>query len=84
MKNLIKNYCQKLNIDWCFIKFIFVGCLNTLFGYGVFAICNFMGFHYTLSTLTATILGVLFNFVENEKIHLRALKAIKKHLNYKN
>jgi putative flippase GtrA len=45
-----------------FIKFLFVGALNTLFGYSVFALLYFLGFHYTLAALYSTILGILFNF----------------------
>ena len=45
-----------------FVKFLFVGMMNTLFGYGLFALFLYMGFHYTLSLLFATVLGVLFNF----------------------
>ncbi len=59
---MIKSLCQNFNISWIFIKFLFVGVLNTLFGYGVFALFNFAGFHYSISTLLATVLGVLFNF----------------------
>ena len=62
MIKIIKNLCNRLNISWRFTKFLFVGALNTLFGYGIFAIFNFLNFHYTLSTLIATILGILFNF----------------------
>lgn len=60
--NKIKSLCEKFNISWRFIKFLFVGVLNTLFGYGVFALFNFIGLHYTISTLLATVSGVLFNF----------------------
>lgn len=60
--NKIKSLCEKFNISWRFVKFLFVGGLNTLFGYGVFALFNFVGFHYIISTLLATVLGVLFNF----------------------
>ena len=45
-----------------FFKYLLVGGVNTLFGYSVFAICLFFGFHYSLAVLAATILGVLFNF----------------------
>ena len=45
-----------------FFKYLVVGGVNTLFGYSVFAICLFLGFHYSLAVLVATILGVLFNF----------------------
>lgn len=58
----LKDFCIKHNIDWQFIKFLFVGGLNTLFGYGIFALFIYIHFHYTIATLLATILGILFNF----------------------
>lgn len=58
----IKFCLEKYNISWRFIKFLFVGALNTLFGYVVFAVFNFFNLHYTLSAFLATVLGVLFNF----------------------
>lgn len=45
-----------------FIRFLFVGIINSIFGYGVFAVFLYVGLHYTLALLLATILGVLFNF----------------------
>ena len=45
-----------------FARFIIVGLFNSLFGYSIFALLLFIGIHYTIATLTATILGVLFNF----------------------
>lgn len=45
-----------------FIRFLFVGIINAIFGYGVFAVFLYVGLHYTLALLMATILGVLFNF----------------------
>jgi putative flippase GtrA len=44
------------------IRFLVVGGLNTLFGYGVFALLLFLGLHYSVALLVATVLGVLFNF----------------------
>lgn len=44
------------------IRFFLVGGLNTIFGYGVFALLIFIGLHYTIAGLFATVLGVLFNF----------------------
>ena len=49
-------------IDILFIKFLAVGVLNTLFGYGIFALLLFVGLHYAVASILATILGVLFNF----------------------
>ena len=45
-----------------FIRFLFVGGLNTIFGYGAFAVFVLMGLHYVLAALFSTVLGVLFNF----------------------
>lgn len=46
-----------------FIRFIFVGGLNTLFGYGIYCLMLFLGFPYIWATLVSHILGVLFNFM---------------------
>ena len=45
-----------------FILFLFVGLLNTLFGYSIFAFFLWIGVHFTLSALISTIAGILFNF----------------------
>lgn len=45
-----------------FVRFLLVGVINTLFGYGCFALFLYVGLHYTLALFLATILGVLFNF----------------------
>lgn len=36
--------------------------MNTLFGYGCFALLLYLGFHYAWALLFATAAGVLFNF----------------------
>ena len=48
--------------DKQFHRFVAVGMLNTAVGYGLFAFFIYIGLHYTLAALFATILGVLFNF----------------------
>lgn len=45
-----------------FLRFLLVGGLNTLFGYGVFALCLWLGLHYAVAAAISTILGILFNF----------------------
>jgi len=45
-----------------FIIFLLVGGLNTIFGYGVFALCIYLKLHYSLASLISTVLGILFNF----------------------
>jgi len=49
-------------INYQFLRFIFVGVINSIFGYGCFALFLYAGLHYTLAVLVATIIGVLFNF----------------------
>lgn len=51
------------NISNKFIRFIFVGVLNTIFGYGVYCLMILIGFSYVWATLISQILGVLFNFI---------------------
>jgi putative flippase GtrA len=45
-----------------FLRFLFIGGINTLFGYGVFALFIFLGLHYSIAAIISTIAGVLFNY----------------------
>jgi putative flippase GtrA len=45
-----------------FIKFLFVGGINTLFGYSIFALLVSLRLEYRTALLIATVCGVLFNF----------------------
>jgi putative flippase GtrA len=49
-------------LDPRFVRFLFVGLLNTVFGYCAFAFLLFLGLHYALATLLSTIAGIIFNF----------------------
>ena len=49
-------------IDSRFIRFVFVGVLNTAFGFGVYCLMIWIGVPYWWSTLISNVLGVLFNF----------------------
>ncbi|HEX7477732.1 MAG TPA: GtrA family protein [Polyangiales bacterium] len=51
-----------------FLRFLIVGGINTLFGYGLFAAFIHLGLHYALATALATVCGVLFNFHSTGKI----------------
>ena len=44
------------------VRFLFVGVINTIFGYGCFAMLLYAGLHYALALFFATVAGVLFNF----------------------
>jgi putative flippase GtrA len=45
-----------------FVRFLLVGVLNTVFGYGIFAVALLLGLHYALASALATVSGILFNF----------------------
>lgn len=59
MQTKIKQFVKN---NHTFIKFLFVGGLNTLFGYGVYALFLKLGFYYTSAVFWATVLSILFNF----------------------
>lgn len=45
-----------------FIRFIYVGGINTAFGYSVYVFSIFVGFSYYVATFFSTCLGIIFNF----------------------
>ncbi len=45
-----------------FVRFLAVGVLNSLFGYGCFALLLYLGVHFAVALFFATVVGVLFNF----------------------
>ncbi len=54
------NLIQK--IENRFVRFLFVGVINTAFGYGMFVFFIWIGLHYSLALLCANFLGILFNY----------------------
>jgi putative flippase GtrA len=61
---LIRRIIELIRRLWAipFLRFLVVGGVNTVFGYGVFALLILLGLHYVIAALLATICGVLFNF----------------------
>jgi putative flippase GtrA len=55
-------------LDQPFIRFLLVGGINTIFGYGLFAFFIYVNLHYSVALLLSTILGVLFNFKTTGKL----------------
>lgn len=51
-----------------FIIFLFVGAMNTAFGYSIFAFFIFMKIPYYLALLFAALLGLIFNFTTTGRI----------------
>lgn len=46
-------------------RFLFVGGLNTVFGYGIYALLIFLNVNMYLSNLTSTVLGVCHSYLWN-------------------
>ena len=52
----------KLAFKSRFFLFLIVGGINTVFGYGIFALFISVGLNYVIAALLGTICGILFNF----------------------
>lgn len=48
--------------DRQFIRFLFVGAMNTAFGYGLFLGFLKLGLHQEIALLMSTMVGIAFNF----------------------
>jgi len=48
------------------IRFLFVGVLNTIVGYGVYAFFIFIGAHYSIAFLLSSIIGVAHSYFWNK------------------
>jgi putative flippase GtrA len=58
-----------------FVKFLFVGALNTLFGYSVFAGLVYAGIAPMPALLLTYVVGVLFNFVTTGRLVFNRSRA---------
>lgn len=54
-----------------FIRFGFVGVMNTAFSYMIYAMLLFAGLNYALANLGAVVLGILFSFRTQGKLVFR-------------
>ncbi len=57
------------------LRFLVVGGVNTLFGYGAYALFVVIGLHYAMAALLGTIAGVLFNFFTTGRLVFDRLSA---------
>ncbi len=70
------------------VRFLFVGGINTLVGYGCFALLIFIGLNHNLAYIIATVIGVvnsylwnkIFTFKSKEKSYSEALRFISVYL----
>lgn len=69
----MKNFIKKLFEDRK-IRFLFVGVLNTIVGYGAYALCIFAGLHYFIAQLIASVIGITHSYLWNKFFTFRVLK----------
>ncbi len=69
-RTIVEKIIGFINKIWSirFIRFLFVGGINTIFGYLVFSVLILLQIHYSIASLFATILGVLFNYFTTGRI----------------
>lgn len=69
----IINLIKKL-FSYKFIRFIFVGVLNTIIGYGTYAIFVFFGMLYLYASILSSVLGVINSFFWNKFFTFKSRK----------
>ena len=52
---------------YTFIRFVFIGVINTCFSYSVYATLLYCGLQYMVASLIALILGIIFSFKSQGK-----------------
>ena len=68
--NIIKTSVEAFQhyIKNKFMRFVFVGGLNTAFGFALYCLLIWIGLSYIWATLISHTLGVLFNFITTGRI----------------
>ena len=62
LKAIFRNFTSGMTARMQFVRFLFVGGINTVFGYSCYALFIFLHFRYPVAMLFSTFLGILFNF----------------------
>lgn len=64
LRVLTNNVIEFIKKIWGiqFIRFLFTGGINTLFGYTIYTLLILIHLHFSIASLCSTILGILFNF----------------------
>jgi len=60
-----------VTVGGSFARFVATGLLNTLFGYGLYAVLVFAGMGYVMALLLATVIGLTFNFFSFGRLAFR-------------
>lgn len=75
MKELIKKL---FNIES--IRFVFVGGINTLVGYGSYALFLMFNINYLISNTLSTIIGVANSYIWNRNFTFKSKASVKEEL----
>lgn len=67
-KHINYSISQFYRIKNKFIRFLFVGAINTLFSLTLYWIMVFFGVHYSLAVFISNMLGILFNYKTTGKL----------------
>lgn len=54
------------------IRFVIVGGINTVVGYGTYAIMVFLNIHYLVANICSTIIGVICSYILNKYFTFRS------------
>ncbi len=65
-------------MDKRFIKFIFVGIINTIVGYGTYSLLIFLKVNYIIANTISTIIGIACSYLLNKKITFNDVNTNKK------
>ena len=58
-------------------RFIIVGILNTIVGYGVYALLVFVGLNYLIANTISTIIGVIHSYIWNRLYTFKSNNKVK-------
>lgn len=67
MKTVIQALWKK---QW--MRFLWIGALNTFFGYGVYALLLILGASYFIGSLCSIIVGIVFSFHTHSTVVFRS------------
>ncbi len=62
------------------IRFLFVGGLNTIVGYGTYALLIMLNVNYLLANTISTVVGVIHSYIWNRKFTFKSNKNVKSEL----
>ena len=78
MNNLINKI--KLLLNNTKIRFLIVGCLNTIVGYSIYAILIYLNINYLIANTISTIIGIIHSYIWNRLFTFKSNNNIKKEI----